>query len=63
MSLAAMGVTSELARAIVRFSLGRETTASEIDKLCLVLPRIIARAARPIEPQPAKGTPPLRRPQ
>lgn len=34
----------DLANALVRFSLGRETTAEEIDFVCAALPKIISRA-------------------
>jgi cysteine desulfurase len=41
--LMAMGVTPELARSTVRFSLGKQTTASEIDTALGTLPEIFAR--------------------
>jgi len=43
--LMAMGVPAELARATVRFSLGRETTAEEIETAISRLPEIFARLA------------------
>jgi cysteine sulfinate desulfinase/cysteine desulfurase-like protein len=33
-----------LANSLVRFSLGRETTAEEVDFVCVALPEIIHRA-------------------
>lgn len=44
--LLAMGVAPELARATVRFSLGRETTAREIEEAVSRLPEIFAKFAR-----------------
>ena len=41
--LLAMGVAPELARATVRFSLGKETAAREIDEVIQVLPEIFSR--------------------
>ncbi|HYS44302.1 MAG TPA: aminotransferase class V-fold PLP-dependent enzyme, partial [Geobacteraceae bacterium] len=41
--LAAMGVEPACARGAVRFSLGRETTAEEIDYVLQVMPEIVAR--------------------
>ena len=38
-----MGVAPELARATVRFSLGKETTAAEIESTIAQLPAIFAR--------------------
>jgi cysteine desulfurase len=46
--LMAMGVPPELARATVRFSLGKETTAAEIEETLSQLPEIFAR----LQPQP-----------
>ncbi len=43
--LLAMGVVPELARATVRFSLGKETTATEIETAISRLPEIFARLA------------------
>ena len=52
--LTAMGVSRDEARASLRFSLGRTTTDSEVDRALEIIPRIIAklRAA-----QPAGGSP------
>lgn len=52
--LTAMGVTRDEARASLRFSLGRTTTESDIDRALGIIPRIVAklRAA-----QPAGGSP------
>jgi len=52
--LTAMGVSREEARASLRFSLGRTTTDSDVDRALEIIPRIIAklRAA-----QPAGGSP------
>lgn len=41
--LLAMGVAPELARGTVRFSLGKQTTAAEIETVIATLPRILAR--------------------
>jgi cysteine desulfurase len=41
--LQAMGVPAAEANALVRFSLGRETTEAEIDKVCRILPDVIGR--------------------
>ena len=46
--LVAMGVAPELARATVRFSVGKETTAAEIEDTLTRLPEIFAR----LHPQP-----------
>jgi cysteine desulfurase len=43
--LLAMGVAPALARATVRFSLGKETTAQEIETAISRLPEIFARLA------------------
>jgi cysteine desulfurase len=43
--LLAMGVAPELARSTVRFSLGKETTAEEIEGAIARLPEIFARLA------------------
>jgi len=43
--LLAMGVDPELAKSTVRFSLGKQTTASEIESTVEILPRIFARLA------------------
>jgi cysteine desulfurase len=40
----ALGATRLEANALVRFSLGRETTAEEVGEVCAVLPRILERA-------------------
>jgi cysteine desulfurase len=44
--LLALGRTPEQARAAVRFSLGRPTTAAEIDRVLELLPSIVERARR-----------------
>ena len=44
--LLAMGVSEELARATVRFSLGRETTPEAIDATLVALSRVLGRQAR-----------------
>jgi len=41
--LVAMGVSGELARSTVRFSLGRHTTEREIDDAVAALGRVLAR--------------------
>jgi len=41
--LLALGLTGELTRGSVRFSLGRETTEEEVDRVLEVLPRIVTR--------------------
>jgi cysteine desulfurase len=62
--LAAMGYPPDEARGAVRLSLGRTTTASEIDEACRVVPAVIGRlvegSARPVlEPaSPATGARP-----
>ena len=43
--LLAMGVSSELARGTVRFSLGRHTTEAEIDKTIGAVARVLSRQA------------------
>jgi cysteine desulfurase len=44
--IAALGVEKQLANSLVRFSLGRETTLSEIEFVEAALPAIIKRAQR-----------------
>ncbi|MEI6622341.1 MAG: cysteine desulfurase family protein [Actinomycetes bacterium] len=44
--LAAMGVSPELARGSLRFSLGWDSTARDVDRLLTVLPDAVARARR-----------------
>lgn len=44
--LAAMGVPAEVARGAVRFSLGRETTAAEIERVIEIMPAVVARLRR-----------------
>ncbi|MBA3460642.1 MAG: cysteine desulfurase [Deltaproteobacteria bacterium] len=44
--LLALGLTREAALSSVRFSLGRTTTAQEIDSVMAVLPQIVSRARR-----------------
>jgi cysteine desulfurase len=41
--LLAMGVAPELARATIRFSLGKQTTASEIEETLALLPQLFTR--------------------
>ncbi len=48
--LLAMGLSPENAAAAVRFSLGRETTATEIDQAAQILTRVLARLAGSREP-------------
>ncbi len=50
--LQAMGLTEEWARGAVRFSLGRETTGEEIDRVLEVLPGIVARVREAARPYP-----------
>jgi cysteine sulfinate desulfinase/cysteine desulfurase-like protein len=40
----AMGVSHQEANALVRFSLGRESTFEEVDAVGQILPKVIARA-------------------
>lgn len=42
--ISALGLNRDLARALVRFSLGRETTDEEVNTVCSLLPAIISRA-------------------
>jgi len=42
--ISALGLSRELSRSLVRFSLGRETTACEVEQVCERLPGIIRRA-------------------
>jgi cysteine desulfurase len=44
--LLAMGVSEELARATVRFSLGRETTSESVDATLAALSRVLGRQSR-----------------
>jgi cysteine desulfurase len=44
--LLAMGLNPSLANSFVRFSLGRETTESEVDRVLEVVPELIARVRR-----------------
>jgi cysteine desulfurase len=46
--LLAMGLSPEEARGTVRFSFGWTTRPEEIDRLCAVVPRVYARAAREV---------------
>lgn len=39
--LSAMGLSPDMARSSVRFSLGRDNTAEEIDRVLAVLPPIV----------------------
>jgi cysteine desulfurase len=41
--LMAMGLPAELARGSVRFSLGRDNTDADIDRVLEVFPRIVSR--------------------
>jgi cysteine desulfurase len=54
--LTAMGVTRDEARASLRFSLGRTTTESDIDRALEIIPRVIAklRAAQPVGGSPVQ---------
>ena len=52
--LTAMGVSRDEARASLRFSLGRTTTDSEVDRALEIIPRIIAKLRAT---QPAGGSP------
>jgi cysteine desulfurase len=40
--IAALGTDERLARGTIRFSLGRSTSADEIDRVIAVLPAIVA---------------------
>jgi cysteine desulfurase len=42
----ALGAEKEAAQALVRFSLGRESTVADVERLEAVLPGIITRAQR-----------------
>jgi cysteine desulfurase len=42
--LTALGVEKEAASSLVRFSLGRESTAAEVETVCRLLPEVIRRA-------------------
>lgn len=44
--LSAMGVGSDLANSLVRFSLGRESTETQVDQVVAIFPRIIERIRR-----------------
>jgi cysteine desulfurase len=56
--LTAMGVSRDEARASLRFSLGRTTTETEIDRTLEIIPRVIAnlRAAKPAGGSPVHVT-------
>jgi cysteine desulfurase len=41
--LQAMGVSRDLARSLVRFSLGRENTPEDVSRVCGLLPEIVRR--------------------
>jgi cysteine desulfurase len=41
--LTAMGVTRDLGSAALRFSLGRESTAADVDAVIEVIPRVVAK--------------------
>jgi cysteine desulfurase len=38
-----MGLSNDRARASLRFSVGRFTTASEIDQACEIIPAVVAK--------------------
>jgi cysteine desulfurase len=42
--ISALGVKAELANSLVRFSLGRETTAAEVTRVMEILPGVIRRS-------------------
>ena len=42
--ISALGVKPSLANSLIRFSLGRATTAEEVEQVCLILPELICRA-------------------
>jgi cysteine desulfurase len=44
--ISALGVKRELANALVRFSLGRDSTLEDVDQVCEIFPEVIARARR-----------------
>jgi cysteine desulfurase len=44
--ISALGVEKELAHSLVRFSLGRESTAEEVDHVIRVLPEVINRSTK-----------------
>jgi cysteine sulfinate desulfinase/cysteine desulfurase-like protein len=43
--LVAQGATAAQANALLRFSLGRENTAADLEQVQAVLPKVISRAA------------------
>jgi cysteine desulfurase len=45
--ISALGVEPDLANSLVRFSLGRESTAEEVEWVESVLPKVILRAQKP----------------
>ncbi len=55
--LVAMGLPAELARGSLRFTLGRQNTDADIDRLLAVLPPIVARL-RALSPVPTTEAPP-----
>jgi cysteine desulfurase len=48
--ISALGVEKEMANSLVRFSLGRDSTAEEVDYVEAVLPRIISRSQKRTQP-------------
>ena len=54
--LLAMGVPPELARGSLRFSLGRDNTDEDVDRLLEVLPGVVERM-RALSPVPATEAP------
>ena len=59
--LVAMGLPPELARGSLRFSLGRDNTDEDVDRLLEVLPGAVERL-RALSPVPATEPPPDWRP-
>jgi cysteine desulfurase len=43
---AALGFDNALSRSLVRFSLGRESTMEEVERVALLLPEIVSRSQR-----------------
>jgi cysteine desulfurase len=59
--LVAMGLPAELARGSLRFTLGRQNTDADVDRLLEVLPPVVARL-RALSPVPTTEAPPEYRP-